>query len=324
MSSTEWVHIMEIAAIDVGFGTTSVASNITHATAKLQSFDSRAVIVDPREIARYDSVGLTKRRSILVMVDGVYYEVGPDVAALVSQTAERKLTGDYLSSSEYRALFKGALGQIRHTNEIDLLVGGLPINHLDRRDEIQSFIEGEHLVGSRTITVKKAYLVPQPLGALTHYAKLKSMEHNCDIAQVLKNKTYVTIDPGYGTFDFLTTTGLTLDESRSDAKRMGQGLILERLSKYLSTEFNEFIPTEIIDRAFRSGTLKLMGKSYPFPDAGEHFNCTPHIDRVCREAMDVVVNKLDRAVDIDGFLVSGGASSGLRSRSIIGVSEAFG
>lgn len=297
---------MENVAIDVGFGTTAVASNINHSTAKLDVFDSRAVVVDPEEIAKFNSVGMTKRESLLVEVDGTYYEVGPDVSAVVSDSTERKLTGDYLSSPEYKSLFKGALGQIRHTNTIDLLVGGLPINHLNRKEEMQQFIEGEHRVGSRVITVKKAILVPQPFGALTHYAKIKSMELNCDIAAVLAGKRFVTIDPGYGTFDFLTTTGLTPDEKCSDAKPLGQGVILNRLSKYLTSVFGYYIHPEIIDKAFRTKVLRLKGTEYSFPDGGEYFNCLPHIDRVCREACDIVKNKLDAAIDIDGFLIAGG------------------
>lgn len=296
---------LEVASIDVGFGTTCVASGITFNQSDFVVFPSRAVKVNPDEVRTLESFGTTQRDTTFVEVDGEMYEVGPGVLNKAADANERQLNKRYISSPAYKALFLGGLSQIK-ASSIDILVGGLPLNQLHRKEELIEFMVGEHRVGDRVITVKQAHVLPQPLGALTYYAKEESRKANGDIMKVLGISTRVTVDPGYGTFDFLTSTGLSIDETRSKAVELGQGKILRRCSDYLSKHLDVDVGPELVDRGFINRELELFGKTYPFPNAGDVYNCEPIIDGLCNEAVDLLSNIVGDAADIKEFIVSGG------------------
>ncbi len=296
---------LEVAAIDVGFGTTCVASEITGDHCYYHCFPSRAVKVNPTELKRLESFGTTQRNTVLVNLDGSSYEVGPGVLSKAADANERLLNKRYISSPAYKALFIGGLSLLK-TDCIDLLVAGLPLNQLDRKDELLNFMIGEHHVDGRVIRVKQAHVLPQPLGALTYHAKSEAKKMNCGIMEALGNRARVTVDPGYGTTDFLTSTGLTIDEERTKAFELGQGKILRSLSTYLSEVLGTSIGTELVDKAFNTKKLEIFAETYDFPVADGVFDCLPLIDSLCNEAVDLLTNMLGEASDIQEFIVSGG------------------
>lgn len=296
---------MRVAAIDVGFGTTSV----TWGDGKYKIFPSRAILTSESEIEQVKNMAMANRESVYVTVDGDIYEVGAGVNAVAEGSVERNVTKSNIGSSRYKALFLGALNSIPDVDHIDFLVGGLPVNMLNKKSEIINFMKGEHIVGSRRITVKEAHIVPQPYGALTYHAATNALERGIPISQSFGKNTRLTVDPGYGTFDYLTTTGMTPDERRSGAIDLGHSAILQKCSEYLATIFGTTIPVELIDRAFQEKSLCLLGHEYSFPTHEGKFNCLPAIDKVCDDAVLSLKNKVKDGLDIFEIIVSGGPAN---------------
>ncbi|WP_299021016.1 hypothetical protein [uncultured Photobacterium sp.] len=299
---------MNIFAIDVGFGTTAVVDNINGHDSSVRSFASRAVPVSYGKRNALTGGVLQERESIVVRVDGIDYEVGPDVADIGAASEVRTLNDSYITSSRYKALLLGALAHCKF-DYIDMLVGGLPISNLGRSDELKAMMIGKHKIGNRTIIVKDARVIPQPLGALMHFAKHRAHHEKSDMMAVLARKTWLTADPGYGTFDYLTCNGVVPDDSRSDAHPFGHGRILADCCEYLSQIFGFDINVEVVDKAFRTGSLNVFGHSYDFPGtSGDDisFDVTPIIEKITSDAVDAMKNKVGNGVDIDEILVSGG------------------
>lgn len=294
---------MNVVAIDVGFGTTSVAWSRDEYTV----FPSKAVLTTKAKIQQFNQMGMARRESIFVTVGDQIFEVGPGVNEISNGATERNITKSNIGSPKYRALYLGALAQLpKEIEVVDLLVGGLPLNMLHMKKDVINFMAGEHMVGDRKIIIKDVHILPQPYGALTYHASRVASSTGSTIMNVFGNDTRLTVDPGYGTFDFLTTTALTPDESRSGAVELGQGKILAQCSQYLSSVFRTEIGPEIIDQAFQKKSLRIFKDTFDFPTHEGVFDCIPVIDSVCKDAVGVLVNKVNSALDISEILVCGG------------------
>ncbi|MGR5159384.1 ParM/StbA family protein [Vibrio owensii] len=303
---------MSVIAIDVGFGTTAVVDRINGQNADCTIFQSRAVPCDFTGQKSLTGGVLKERDTVTVEVNGINYEVGPDAAKIgLTHNDTKTLSDAYITSSKYYALFLGALSRSSH-DEISMLVGGLPVSAMHRTDELVNLMKGEHKVGSRLINVRDARVIPQPLGALMHHAKTEAKAQKVGLMSILAQKTRVVVDPGFGTFDFLTVIGVQPDEKRSGAAQMGQGRLLSEISDYLKSIFKIDIALDMIDDALVNGSFKIRGVEYQFPKnvssdkAPEAFNCQPIIDQHCRDAIDVMRNKLGDAIDVEEFLICGG------------------
>lgn len=310
-------RFMEIAAIDVGFGTTCIASNVAKADKDFVVFPSRVLKIDPAEVDQIGNLEGVERETTIVKVrDDLYYEVGPGVVELTLNDAERQTNKRLILSDDYKALFLAGLHQLDSTS-IDLMVGGLPLNMMNKKQDLIDFMEGEHEVGERKITIKKAVVFAQPLGALVHYAAQKSLDEGVDLMKALGTSTRTVVDPGYGTLDFLTANGLSVDNRRSKAVDLGQGRLLTALTKQLGELFDTTFGVELVDRGFDTGSIEIFGVEYDFPintrtqskDGSvemEEFDCQKTIDRYCDDAIQLLSNTLKDAVDVKEFLVCGG------------------
>lgn len=310
-------RMMEIAAIDVGFGTTCIASNVAKTDKDFVVFPSRVLKIDPKEVNDFGNLEGVERETTIVKVrEDLYYEVGPGVVELTLNDAERQTNKRLILSDDYKALFLAGLHQL-DTTSIDLLVGGLPLNMMNKKQDLIEFMEGQHEVGGRTITIKKAVVFAQPLGALVHYAAQKSIEEGIDIMSALGTSTRTVVDPGYGTLDILTANGLSIDNRRSKAVDLGQGELLRTLTKQLGEIFDTTLGVELVDRGFETGSIEIFGVEYDFPintrtmteDGNipmEQFDCQKTIDRYCDDAIQILSNTLKDAVDVKEFLVCGG------------------
>ncbi|USD58924.1 hypothetical protein J4N45_10320 [Vibrio sp. SCSIO 43140] len=309
-------RMMEIAAIDVGFGTTCIASNVSKNDQEFVVFPSRVRKVDPTKKDQIGSLEGIERETTVVKVDDTYYEVGPGVVELASNEEERLLSKRYIHSPEYKAYFLAALHQLK-SDSIDLMVGGLPLNMLNMKQSLVEFMEGEHQVGGRTITIKKAIVFAQPFGALIHYATQQSLDNGVDLMSALGKSTRTVVDPGYGTLDILTASGLSVDDDRTKAIGLGQGKLLNEITDQLSQVFNATIGVELVDRGFVTGNLEMFGVEYDFPvndktvtedgsQSMEKYDCLKTIDSYCDKSIKVLSNLVGDAIDIKEFLVCGG------------------
>ena len=302
-----------IRAVEIGFGTLSFVESLDNGNPIIKTFTS---IVAPADNGSRDlSGGLNKRNTIRVLVDGKYYEVGPDAGLLSNKGTTRVLNNSFTESHQFKALLLGALG-LMNEPVIDVLGLGLPVDNFHMADAVKKAVKGEHVIEGKKVLIKDCLVLPQPYGGLISYAN--------SIGQAgfnaLRNKTILSIDPGYGTLDWITTKGLTFNDLRSDGRDMGFSTVLEAIAVSLKSVFPRMglLPLSLIDEAFwlNKGILTVAGRSYPFPKCsgkdvnGESvditFDVSSEIKYVTRAAISEVRNSARSGVDIELILLMGG------------------
>ena len=95
-----------VRAIDVGFGNTKFVTASANGKVDCAHFASLAFFGHADEVA--DSMG-ERRRTVQVSVDGLFYEVGPDVDLAADRFRSRQLHDGCTQTPEYRAFTGGAL-----------------------------------------------------------------------------------------------------------------------------------------------------------------------------------------------------------------------
>ncbi|MCE2597303.1 hypothetical protein K6Y31_21250 [Motilimonas cestriensis] len=122
--------------IDLGFGTTTVITNVVGSDVQYRTFQS---IAAPLEKGKGDitSGSFGASRIVKVCVDGIYYAVGEDVQSYVDNHESRVLNNSFIKSKQYQAIFLASLSMmtdlpINHEVKkvIDLLAMGLPVNNM--------------------------------------------------------------------------------------------------------------------------------------------------------------------------------------------------
>lgn len=305
-----------IRTVEIGFGSTSAVINDQM---EIITFKS---IVHKIEEHKSDITSGTMDggRNVTVSVGGAQFQVGPDIDKVYDPRNIRILNSEYINSEQYKVLFLGSLAmmELPENNTIDFLIGGLPVSNMHRRDELIAFMEGEHEVKGRKITVKKAWAAAQPLGGLMCYAN----DQGQDFLQKMKELTILTVDPGYLTLDHIITTGMFVSESRSGAVDKGMSKIIESVADQAAKVFGvDKVINEVIDKAFYlpEKAIKMKGRHYPFPicegqdingeDVKYNYNFTGAISRITKEACNAIQNSVGDAQDVDLILLVGGPAN---------------
>ncbi|MDF4421721.1 PRTRC system protein D [Vibrio parahaemolyticus] len=304
-----------VRSIEIGYGTTSSVTGETKEGFVIRTYPSVPVAVS-HNIQSLGGDILSSRKTVFVPVGENVYEVGEDVQASADPRSTRVLnTEGYIDSERYKALFLGALKMIPE-DEIDLLVCGLPVSVMPRKDELQAMVEGEHDLGdSRKVTIKSAWIIAQPLGGLLAYAR----EGGQDRFKEMKQENLLVVDPGYLTVDWLVTRGLMANENRSGDFEGGMSKILQKVADAAFKKFSgderfkriKEVNVELIDQAFISGKLKLFGHKMDFPihkgdEKTPAFDFTDAINSVAEDAVTALVNRVGDAQDLDRIIVVGG------------------
>lgn len=285
-----------VRALDLGSGW--VKFNRLNAAGQLEyaSFPSLA----PRHTGRDLSVALLgKRDTVVVNVEGTLYEVGPDSADLDSNDSTRNLNDQYLYTDQYKAAFLGALHYMGEPL-IDLLVVGLPLTTIHRAADLKRLCVGEHkLNDTTTVTVKDVLVLPQPLGGL--YYCLSQRDQREEFEFLADDETNLIIDPGYLTFDFLTTNGEKINDARSGAHPGGVSKVLRAICESLSAKFGvKYDNLSAVDKALERRRIKINGK---VEDLLEHI-------RYAKPAIEGSVNYMRNVAgdgaDLDNIILFGG------------------
>lgn len=302
-----------IRALEVGFGTTSLVKNVVEGQPELMTFPSLVSQVDKNKSSI--NAGINKRNTVTVDVDGTSYEVGPDAGLAAGKKTARVLNSSYVNSQQYKALLFGSLVYM-NVDVIDLLVLGLPVDNWKRKEELKNFVVGEHVIGGRKFIIKDVWVIVQPMGGLLQHANSLGQEGYNE----MRDMTVLSVDPGYGTFDFCVSNGLKVNESLSDGFDLGMSAVLDAVSKNLKNVFSTLgdINIERIDEAFwkNNGFIRLAGKKYPFPicrgqdvngnPVPVEFDVTRAIEEVTDSAITTMVNKVGNGADIDKIILMGG------------------
>lgn len=240
-----------------------------------------------------------RRQTVLVDVNGLTYEVGPDALLAHGGEPSHSMDDDYCVSDEYLALVRGALALMKVTS-IDLLVVGLPVTTFNmRRLALAKRLNGEHPITSgKTVVVKEVKVLAQPHGALMDFAVADAQ------SLAMRSQRNLIIDCGARTFDWLVTQGIKIIERRSHATNRGIYDVLRVLAAEIGKRFDvQYQDYERLDVALRTRTNPQV--------CGKDFDLAPYIPMVRKIAQDAVTDMrryVQDASDIDNIIVSGGAA----------------
>jgi plasmid segregation protein ParM len=283
-----------VRAIDIGYGNTKFVTEAHAHGVECGVFPSCA----PAESrsAMGDESGLMSRSNDIVTVGGMRYEVGSDTHLFEEP---RILHEDYTQTSEYLALYKAALGKMG-VSQIDVLVTGLPVAHLERRKgSVQEQFRGSHVTGDgSTVFVRQVQVIAQPMGGL--------LDHCIDRGgawQVDRSMKHLLVDPGYYTLDWVIAEGLKEVPKRSGSYATGVSHVLAQVAAEIGKATNHpFDDLNKLDDGIRAGRMRVRGTTL---ELGTY---KPSIKTVWGPALHALKNSVGdgRAFD-EIFVVGGGA-----------------
>ncbi len=288
-----------VRAIDAGRGNTKFVASDDGQEMKCSHFPSEAY---PSEKERSDEGIGGKRKTIGIPIDGLFYEVGPDVHLAADVFNAKVLQHDaYYETAEYLALVRGALHYMK-VEQIDLLVLGLPVATFKvpgRVTALEKKMTGKHDLGKgRTVVVRKVKVLAQPTGALMHYGKV----HN-RWAELRKEKSLI-IDPGARTFDWIVTQGMQQIESKSHSLNRGMFDVLQKIADGISMKTgSQFRGFELIDTALRGGKKPIVFQQEY--DISSHL---PMARKVAEHAVAEMLHYVGDASDIKNIILVGGGA----------------
>ena len=288
-----------VRAVDVGRGNTKYIADIRNGEPVCTMFPSQA---HPSETAyEVDGWG-TSRKTVSIPVDGLVYEVGPDVHLAADVFNSNVLQHDrYAETPEYLALVLGAL-HFMQVDAVDLLIVGLPVATFKLKRHVSALerrLTGEHELGKgRKVHVRRVKAIAQPAGALMYFGLMQNR-----VAQLRKERSLI-VDPGRRTFDWIVTQGMQQIDKRSHSVPRGMHDVLQALvegiSRNTGAHYREY---EMVDTALRSGK-KLMVFQQEY-DLSQHL---PLARKVPEQAVAEMMHYVGDAGDIRNIVQVGGGA----------------
>jgi plasmid segregation protein ParM len=95
-----------VRAIDVGYRYTKWVAGVEDGHVHCKCFPSVAPLETRRDLA--EALG-RKRKTVVIEVDGLRYEVGPDALLAQETSPSQNMDDDFALTPEYLALVRGAL-----------------------------------------------------------------------------------------------------------------------------------------------------------------------------------------------------------------------
>lgn len=288
-----------VFAIDVGYGNTKYAYRAASGTVASGMFPSLAPLAASTNLSGFGESVLTVRKVATMNIDGIEYEVGPDVSltAAYGKTG-RALADDYVLSDNYAALLAGAI-HFAGLGQIERLVLGLPVHNLRKYSEaLKERFTGALDFGHGKIHVERVIVVPQPLGSLVLASTNRAAEFRGDSA-------HLVVDVGYFTTDWVYANGFAMDDKRSGGLPGGASQIYQRIAALISRDQGEPVDDlERIDKALRErAPFFFYGQNIPLDSYLDQ--AQPIIAGVVKE-MQNSVGRLDNARSV---ILSGGGAA---------------
>ncbi len=283
-----------VRALDVGYGNTKYSTVDTAGNICFKAFRSLAPTAEAADIS---AGALRKRDTVRISVGSTSYEIGPD-AELATDPQHAHVSDDsYVTRPEYRALCLGALAYMQ-ASRIDVLVVGLPVSRMESHaTRLRSGLGGHHkLDGGTSVEVKRVIVVAQPVGGAL-YTALSSGQYNR-----FREQTTLTIDIGAGTNDALVSRGLQALPKRCATHPGGTGAILRQLADTVRTHHGVECTTLALDKALRTGTLRVSGRTYPVLSMLR--STKPVVD----QAINALMSRIGTVTDIDRIVLIGGGA----------------
>jgi len=211
-----------VRAADIGFWNVKYISNVVGNEIRCGNFASVAY---PYMRNPSSQPGYERRKTIAIPINGLFYEVGPEVELAADTFRATQMHDRYTETPEYIALLRGALALMKQP-AIDLLVVGLPVAALStKKAALEKVVIGTHDIGNgKSVVVRKALAIAQPQGALVDFA----VQHG-KIATIEREQSLI-IDPGSRTFDWLVARGMRLVQAKSHSVNRGVFDILQAIA----------------------------------------------------------------------------------------------
>jgi plasmid segregation protein ParM len=283
-----------VRAVDVGFGNTKYVSNVLGADIRCANFPS---IACPSMREPTSQPGFERRKTVAIPVNGLFYEVGPEVELAAGAFRATQMHDRYIETPEYLALLRGALAMMK-LPEIDLLVVGLPVSSFAaKKSALEKAMPGVHEIGhGKRVTVKKVLAVPQPQGALVDFA----FQHQNDIGHELS----LIVDPGSRTFDWLVARGMRFVQNKSFSANRGISDMLQAIADEISADIGSpFNDIEAIERALRTGKKPIIfQKPYDLSKA------MPMLHSIAQQAVAAMMRWVGDAHSFQNIILVGGGA----------------
>lgn len=286
-----------VRAIDVGYGNTKYTFAGGNGTAiRCGMFPSSTCwsASDPGA-----NVLGERRNTIVVQVDGIWHELGPDVGAARGRFRATNLHDGYVDAPEYKALVKGAL-YLSGADAIDVLVLGLPVRlYAAKRAALERAWTGVHETArGKRVGVQHVRVFAQPQGALACYATSVGRD------SVMKRELNLVVDPGARTFDWLLSRGMTLLQGQSSSTERGMFDIVGAIADEISSEIGErYEDHDAIDQALRTRRPLVL---YQKPLELKRF--AKIADKVAQEAVSRMLEHLRDVASIQNVVLVGGGA----------------
>lgn len=287
---------MIVRAVDVGFGNTKYVTGWAGDDIRCACFPSVAY-PSARDLSTVPAA--ERRKTVAVPIDGLFYEVGPEVSLAAESFRATQLHNRYTETPEYAALLRGALGMMK-VGAIDLLVIGLPVAALAaKKAALEKAMTGKHEVGGgRTVTVRKALAIAQPQGALVYYASLHQK------LKAIEQEQSLIIDPGARTFDWLVAKGMCLVQKKSHSLNRGMFDVLQAIATEISadigTPYRDF---DAIDLALRTGKSPMLYQK-PYDIAP----LMPMARTIAQQAVSSMMQWIDASYSFQNIILVGGGA----------------
>ncbi len=298
-SAKDYILKTSVFAVDVGYGNTKYAWRASSGTVATGMFPSLAPLAASQSLSSYGENVLIKRKVAAIVIDGIEYEVGPDVAltAAYGKTG-RALSNDFVLSDNYAALLAGAL-HFSGVTHVECLVLGLPVHNMQKYSAaLKERFAGELDFGLGRITVDKVAVIPQPLGSLVLASSNRQNEFGRDSA-------HLVIDVGYFTTDWVYANGFTMDDKRSGGMPGGASQIYQRIASLIARDQGEAVEDlERIDKALRERT--------PFFFYGSNVDLAPYLEKsqpLIAGVVKEMQNNVGQLTNVRSVILSGGGAA---------------
>lgn len=287
---------MIVRAVDVGFGNTKYVTGHAGYDIRCACFPSVAY-PSARDLSAAPAV--ERRKTVAVPIDGLFYEVGPEVNLAADSFRATQMHDRYIETPEYAALLRGALNLMK-VDIIDLLVVGLPVAaFMTKRSALEKAMTGKHEVGGgRTVIVRKTLVVAQPQGALVYYGSLHQK------LKALEREQSLIIDPGARTFDWLVAKGMRFVQKKSHSLNRGMFDILQAIANEISddigTPYRDF---DAIDLALRTGKSPMIYQK-PY----DMSRLTPIAQGIAQQAVSSMMHWIEGSYSFQNIILVGGGA----------------
>jgi len=294
-----------VFAVDVGYGNTKYAYRAASGTVATGMFPSLAPLAASRSLSGYGENVLASRKVAIISVEGVEYEVGPDVSLTAAYgNTGRALSNDFVLSDNYAALLAAAM-HFSGVTHIERLVLGLPVHNMQRfSTALKERFAGEIDAGSHRVTIEKVVVIPQPLGSLVSASGNRQNEFGRDSA-------HLVVDVGYFTTDWVYANGFTMDDKRSGGIPGGASQIYQRIASLIARDEGEAVEDiERIDKALRERT--------PFFFYGKDIDLDPYLEKsqpLIAGVVKEMQNNVGQLTSARSIILSGGGGA-LYARAI--------